>query len=59
MHPCQDNFEKSYAAIKKQTNKLSIRFLVIQSLQVVCFTQQKTNLIVTKVNIGWKFFAKT
>ena len=54
MHSCQNNPEKSYT--KK---KLIIRLLVIQYLQVVRLTQQKTNLIVTKVKIVWKVFAKT
>ena len=54
MHSCQNNFEKSYTE-----KKLSIRLLVIQYLQVVRLTQQKTNLIVTKVKIVWKVFAKT
>ena len=54
MHSCKNNFEKSY--IEK---KLSIRILVIQYLQVVCLTQEKTNLIVTKVKIVWKVFVKT
>ena len=46
MRSCQNNFEKSYTE-----KKLSIRLLVIQYLQVVRLTQQKTNLIVTKVKI--------
>ena len=54
MHSCKNNFEKFY--IEK---KLSIRILVIQYLQVVCLTQEKTNLIVTKVKIVWKVFVKT
>ena len=48
MNSCQNNPEKSYT--KK---KLSIRLLVIQCLQIVYLTQQKTNLIVTKVKIVW------
>ena len=54
MHSCRNNFEKSYTE-----KKLSIRLLVIQYLQVVRLTPQKTNLIVTKVKIVWKDFAKT
>ena len=54
MHLCQNNLEKSYTV-----KKLSIRFLVIQYLQVVHLTHQKTNLIVTKVKIVWKVFVKT
>ena len=38
--------------------KLNIRLLVIQYLQVVRLIQQKTNLIVTKVKIVLKGFAK-
>ena len=53
MHSCQNNLEKSYTE-----KKLSIRLLVIQYLQVVHLTQQKTNLIVTKVKIVWKDFVK-
>ena len=53
MHSCQNNLEKSYTE-----KKLSIRLLVIQYLQVVRLTQQKTNLIVTKVKIVWKGFVK-
>ena len=52
MNSCQINFEKSYT--EKKT--LSIRLLVIQYLQVVCFL---TNLIVTKVKIVRKVFVKT
>ena len=54
MHSRQNNFEKFYTE-----KKLSTCLLVIQYLQVVCLTQQKTNLIVTMVEIVWKFFAKT
>ena len=54
MHSCQNNLEKSYTE-----KKLSIRLLVTHCLQVVRLTQQKTNLIVTKVKIVWKVFAKT
>ena len=54
MHSCQNNLEKSYTE-----KKLSIRLLVIQYLQVVRLTQQKTNLIVTKVKTVWKGFVKT
>ena len=54
MHSRQNNFEKFYTE-----KKLSTCLLVIQYLQVVCLTQQKTNLIVTMVKIVWKFFAKT
>ena len=54
MHSCQNNLEKSYTE-----KKLSIRLLVIQYLQVVRLTQQKTNLVVTKVKIVWKVFVKT
>ena len=39
--------------------KLSIRLLVTHCLQIVHLTQQKTNLIVTKVKIVWKGFAKS
>ena len=53
MYSCQNNPEKSYTE-----KKLNIRLLVIQYLQVVCLTQQKTNLIVTKVKIVWKGFVK-
>ena len=52
-HSCQNNFEKS-----DTEKKLSIRLLVIQYLQVVDLTQQKTNLIVTKVKIVWKGFVE-
>ena len=41
-----------------QKKKLSIRLLVIQYLHVVRLTQQKTNLIFTRVNIVWKGFVK-
>ena len=54
-HSCQNNSEKSYT--EKKT--LSIHLLVIQYLQVICLTQQKTNLIVIKVKIVWKGFVKT
>ena len=54
MYSCQNNPEKSYTEKKK----LSIRLLVIQYLQNVRLTQQKINLIVTKVNIIWKGFVK-
>ena len=54
MYSCQNNPEKSYIEKKK----LSIRLLVIQYLQNVRLTQQKINLIVTKVNIVWKGFVK-
>ena len=54
MHSCQTNLEKTLYIIK-----LSILLLVIQYLQVVRLTQQKTNLIVTKVKIVWKVFVKT
>ena len=54
MHSCQNNFAKSYTE-----KKLSIHLLVIQYLQVVRLTQQKINLIVTKVKIVWKVFAKS
>ena len=42
-----------------QRKKLSIRLLVTHCLQVVRLTQQKTNLIVTKVKTVWKGFVKT
>ena len=48
------NEEKSYTE-----KKLSICLLDTQYLQVVRLTQQKTNLILTKVKIVWKVFAKT
>ena len=51
MHSCQNNPEKSYTEKK---NKHSL--LVTNCLQTVYLTQQKTNLIVTKVNIVWKGF---
>ena len=54
MHSCQNNFQKTYTE-----KKLSIRLLVIQYLQVVRLTEQKTNLIVAKVKIVGKVFAKT
>ena len=54
MHSCQNNPEKSYTE-KKQ---LSIHLLVIQYLQVVRLTPQKTNLIVAKVKTVWKGFVK-
>ena len=54
MHSCQNNFEKSYTE-----KNLSTRLLVTQYLQVVRLTQQKTNLIFTKVKIVWKVFVKT
>ena len=41
-----------------QKRKLNIRPLIIQYLQVICLTQQKTNLIITKMKIVWKCFAK-
>ena len=44
MHSCQNNFENSY-----KEKKLSIHLLVIQYLQAARLTQQKTNLIVTKL----------
>ena len=53
MYSCQNNPEKSYTE-----KKLNIRLLVIQYLQVVRLTQEKTNLIVTKVKIVWKCFVK-
>ena len=46
MHSCQNNPEKSYTE-----KKLSTRPLVTYCLQIVHLTQQKTNLIVTKVKI--------
>ena len=55
MHSCQNNFEK----ILYRKKKLSILLLVIQYLQVICLTQQKTNLIVTKVETVWKGFVLT
>ena len=54
MNSCQNNIEKSYTE-----KKISICLLVIQYLQVVRLSQQKTNLIVTKVKIVWKVFVKT
>ena len=42
-----------------QKKKLSIRLLLTHCLQIVCFIRQKTNLIVTKVQIIWKGFVKT
>ena len=51
---CQNNPERS----RTEKKKLNIHLLVIQYLQVVCLTQQKTNLIVTKVKIVWKCFVK-
>ena len=54
IHLCQNNPEKSYTE-KKQLN---INLLVIQYLQVLCLTHQKTNLIVTKVKTVWKYFIK-
>ena len=53
MHSCQNNPEKSYTE-----KKLSKRSLVIQYLQAVPLTQQKANLIVTKLKIVWKGYAK-
>ena len=53
IHSCQNNPAKSYAE-----KKLSIRLLVIQYLQVARLTQQKNNLIVTKMKIVWKGFVK-
>ena len=52
MHSCQNNFEKSYA------EKLSIRLLNTQCLQIVRLTQQKTNLIVTEIKTVWKAFVR-
>ena len=40
MHSCQNNFQKSYT----KKNKLSIRFLVIQCLQVVRLSLTKNKL---------------
>ena len=48
---CQNNFGKFY-----KEKRLSICLLVIQYLQVVHLTPQKTNLIVTKVKNVWKDF---
>ena len=53
MHSCQNNPEKFYTE-----KKLDIRLLVIQYLQVVRLTKQKTNLIVTRVKIIWECFLK-
>ena len=53
MHSCRNNPKKSYVE-----KKMSMRLLVIQYLQVVCLTQQETNLVVTKVKIVWKGVAE-
>ena len=55
MHSCQNNPEKSYTEKKK---KLNIGLQVVQYLQDVRLTQQKTNLIITKMKIIWKCFVK-
>ena len=53
MHSCQNNPEKSYTE-----KKLCIKLLVIQFLQIVHLTQQKTNLIVIEAKIIWKGFIR-
>ena len=53
MHSCQNNLEKSYTE-----KKLSILLLVTHGLQVACLTQQKANLIVSKVKTVWKGLVK-
>ena len=54
MLSCQNNPEKSYAE-----KKMSRCHLVILCLQIFHLTQQKTNLIVTKVKTVCKGFVKT
>ena len=54
MLSCQNNPEKS-----STEKKLSIHLLVTHCLQIVHLTQEKTNLIVTKVKIVWKSFVKS
>ena len=59
MHSHPNNPEKYYTE-----KKLCIYPLVIQCLQIFRLiqrscSQQKTNLIVTEVNIVWKSFVKT
>ena len=54
MHSYQNNFEISYT--EKKTKHMPSGYPI---LQVVRLTQQKTNLIVTKVKTVWKGFVKT
>ena len=53
MHSRQNNFEKSYREKKNKHTPSCYSIFTIHLL-----TQQKTNLIVTKVKIVWKGFVK-